>query len=306
MVLKNVLFIIISCICFSVIAQNNKDIKKIKKIIYTLAADSMQGRASSSIGEQKAKNYLSNYFKEMKLTNTNIHKFTFPKDSMHIETAYNISGYIDNKTDSTIIIGAHYDHLGLGGSKSMSLTSSKIHNGADDNASGVAIMLMLAEYLQASSIKHQITNKYNYLFIAFSAHEDCLCGSQAFINDKIYDLDRVKLMLNFDMVGRLDAINPVLKVIKRENNKYLDTLLCSINHNKFQIKIDESNISRSDATAFASLSIPAVSFTTGIHDDYHKISDKPEKINFEGMYQILEYCEGFLFEFNKTKEGKIY
>lgn len=295
MLLKNVLFIILNFICFSVFSQSNKCIEKIKRIVYTLADDSMQGRAAGSEGELKARNYLSNYLKEIKLTNINIQKFTFPKDSMHIDTAYNLSGYIDNKTDSTIIIGAHYDHLGMGGPKSRSLTNKKIHPGADDNASGVAMMLMLAEYFKKTKIK-----KYNYLFIAFSAHEDCLCGSQAFIDDKKYNLSKTKMMLNFDMVGRLDTKNSILKVIRDGTDTSFDSLLNKSAGKSIHLNITDDNINHTDAGVFVKNNISSVSFTTGIHDDYHKVSDVAEKINYNGMYEILQYIEKYLVGINKN------
>lgn len=300
MLLRNVLFIILNFICFSVFSQSNKCIEKFKKIVYTLADDSMQGRAAGSEGEQKAKNYLLNYFNEMKLTDINIQKFTFSKDSMQIDTAYNLSGYIDNKTDSTIIIGAHYDHIGFGGPKSRSLTNKKIHPGADDNASGVAMMLSLAEYFKKSGNK-----KFNYLFIAFSAHEDGLYGSEAFVAEKIYDLNKVKLMLNIDMVGRLNIANPILKAIRVEKDNYLDSSLNKSVDYSFQLNISGDNINYTDAGIFIKNNVPAISFTTGTHDDYHKVSDDAEKINYEGLYLITKYIEGFLHEINKNSgEGK--
>lgn len=304
MLLKNVLFIIINILCLSLFAQDNKDIEKLKEIIYTLADDSMLGRAAGSEGEERAKNYLVNYFKKIGLTNTYIQEFTFPKDSIHIDTAYNLIGLIDNKADSTIIIGAHYDHLGMGGAKSRSLTSNKVHNGADDNASGVAMMLMLAEHLKTSNIKHQTSKKFNYLFIAFSAHEDGLYGSEAFVTEKKYDLNKIKLMLNFDMIGRLDTKNPVLKVMRNSDENCLDSSLNNSVGKSFHLNITGDNINLTDAGIFIKNNIPSISFTTGMHDDYHKISDDAEKINYEGMNEITKYIEGFLLEINKNSGEK--
>lgn len=287
---------IINIPCLFVFSQNieNVSVDRIKQIVYTLASDSMQGRAAGSEGEERAKNYLVSYYKKIGLVALNgsyIEKFMFPKDSTHTASAMNVIGMLDNKAPSTIVIGAHYDHIGMGGPKSRSLTSNKIHNGADDNASGVAMMLMLAEYLKTS-------NKFNYLFIAFSAHEDGLYGSKAFVAENKYDLSKIKLMLNFDMVGRLDTANPILKAVRSEKDIYLDSLLNCVSHNKFQLKINKSNISRTDASVFTNNNIPAITFTTGTHDDYHKVSDDAEKINYNGLYEIFEYFNLLLNEIN--------
>lgn len=274
-------------------SQNKKDIEKLKKITYTLADDSMLGRAAGSEGEEKAKRYLLNYYTEVGLSpvkSSFTQEFIFPIDSTLTDTTYNLIGFIDNKTDSTIIIGAHYDHIGMGGAKSRSLTGNKIHNGADDNASGVAIMLSLAEYLKKAGSK-----KFNYLFIAFSGHEDGLYGSEAFVTEVKYDLNKVKLMLNFDMVGRLDTVNPMLRIIRREKDDYLDSMLIQTKPEAIQLRFTEDNINHTDCSAFIKNNIPAITFSTGIHDDYHKVSDDAEKINYDGMYLIAEYIGKFIY-----------
>jgi aminopeptidase-like protein len=293
--MKSVLFIGVLNFSFlftSSQSKENESKDKLMKIVYTLSADSMLGRAAGSLGEGKAKKYLMEYFKHTGLTALNgsyIQSFTFSKDSVTNDSASNIVGLIDNKKDSTIIIGAHYDHIGFGGPKSRSFTHNKIHNGADDNASGVAVMLILAEQLNKSTKK-----KYNYLFIAFSAHENGLYGSKDFITKKTFNLNKVKLMLNLDMVGRLDIINPILKVIKKDENNYLDTLLNKVTNRQFKVTITADNIDRTDAAVFTQNKVSAISITTGIHDDYHKTTDDADKINYNGMYLIMEYLKNII------------
>jgi len=275
-----------------VFSQSYKNIEKFKSIVYTLADDSMQGREAGSEGEKKAKKFLVEYYKTIGLKTINgsyIQEFTFPKDSSLIDTAYNLVGYINNNADSTIIIGAHYDHLGLGGPKSRSLTNKKIHPGADDNASGVALMLVLAE-----QIKKSLNIKFNYVFIAFSAHEDGLYGSKAYVSKKENNLSKIKLMLNFDMVGRLNIAYPILKVTRRAKDMYFDSVLNNITHKNFQLNVSEDSLLESDATAFKNHNIPILTISTGIHDDYHKVSDITGKINFDGMYDILIYFNRFI------------
>lgn len=293
---------------FSLSSQNNENENrnKLKQIVYTLADDSMLGRAAGGAGEEKAKKYLAEYFKKIGLTQFNgsyIHKFTFLKDSVTTDNASNVIGFINNKKDSTIIIGAHYDHIGLGGPKSRSFTNNKIHNGADDNASGVSVMLMLAEYFNKSAVgnRQSAIKKYNYLFIAFSAHENGLYGSQAFITEKKYNCNKVKLIINFDMVGRLDTSNPILKVIRNDENNYLDTLLNEAADGQFKIIITDDNIDHSDATVFINNHITAVSLTTGTHEDYHKVTDDAQKINYEGLLKISEYVKRFISEYSNSQ-----
>lgn len=252
----------------------------------------MQGRRAGTIGAEKAKNYLVHCYQTIGLKKVHgsfTQSFTFPDDSTHKATATNIIGMINNRADSTIIIGAHYDHLGLGGPKSLSLVNNKIHPGADDNASGVAMMLMLARYLEDSGSK-----KYNYLFIAFSAEEEGLYGSQAFAAGKLYKPAKTKLMLNLVMVGRLDTRVPVLKIMRSGNEKKYDALLGHLTGNNFGLHITAENINYTDAEAFIKNNIPSFSFSTGVSDDYHKITDTPDKINYAGMETITAFTERFI------------
>ncbi|MGP8214702.1 MAG: M28 family peptidase [Bacteroidia bacterium] len=294
--MKALLLIVLNLFCIPLFSQVNRGIDESKKIVYTLANDSMLGRAAGSLGEVRAKNYLVSCYKKTGLKTLNgtyIQKFTFPKDSTHTDTAMNIIGIIDNKGDSTIIIGAHYDHLGMGGPKSRSLTSKKIHPGADDNASGVAALLLLAEYFSSPSVKLEGAGKYNYVFIAFSAEEEGLYGSRAYVAS-MKKTDKVKLMINLVMVGRLDKERPVLKIMHSVKDSCYDSLLAKLTGNAFQLHLSHENINYTDAGAFVKNNIPALSFTTGMHDDYHKTTDVAEKINYEGINSVTNYIENFI------------
>jgi len=163
----------------------------------------MGGRKAGTHFEKKAVRYLVNQLVDLKiekLSGSFIHTFPFRPDSVITDTAINIIGFIDNKADSTIIIGAHYDHIGLGGPKSRSLTDKKIHPGADDNASGVAALLLISDFLKTKGTKSE-----NYCIAFLSAHEDGLFGSNDFVNKKYIDLSNIKLVINLDMIGRLDT-----------------------------------------------------------------------------------------------------
>jgi hypothetical protein len=288
---KPTIFILLFCMVLSFVSfinlpsSNQSNIDKMKDIVYTLSSDSMLGRQAGTIGEERARKYIIQYFEKIKLPplqKSYSQTFNYPIDSIHNSVSHNIIGYLNNRKDSTIIIGAHYDHIGLGGAKSRSLTDKKIHNGADDNASGVAMMLLLAEHL-----KNQKRSRYNYLFIAFSAHEDGLYGSQSFVEEKTYNLSKVKIMLNFDMVGRLDTVCSTLKVFRDEKKSYLDSLFVKAN-SSVNFKFSDIHNNRSDASLFSGKGIYALTFTTGIHDDYHRITDDADKINFKGMNELFE------------------
>ncbi|MEJ0030275.1 MAG: M28 family peptidase [Bacteroidota bacterium] len=149
------------------------DANKIRTHIKTLASDEYEGRGTGSAGEKKANDYIESQFKKIKLLpkGTNGYDQSFPfKAGVHGTgadgTATNIAGYIDNGAEYTIIIGAHYDHLGLGndGSSLDANPNNKIHNGADDNASGTAGVIELARYFQDNGKKEH----YNFLFLCFS------------------------------------------------------------------------------------------------------------------------------------------
>lgn len=220
----------------------------------------------------------------------------------------NVIGYLNNGAANTIIIGAHYDHLGRGEDHNSLWTGNpEIHNGADDNASGTASVIELAKMLQKSKLK-----KHNYLFICFSGEELGLYGSKYFTEHPTIDLNTVDYMINSDMIGRLNDTTHALTVggfgtspswgkIVEEKSKY------------FKIHLDSSGIGPSDHTSFYLKNIPVLFFFTGTHKDYHKPTDDIEKINFIGELQVLKYIYHIIEEtnsidkiaFSKTKEPKM-
>lgn len=272
---------------------------KIKEDVSFLAGDKLEGRETGTKGEQEAATYIAKRFKEIGVEPKGIkgflQVFTFkPKTDPHQEVKYsttstdstitgtNVLGYIDNKANKTIVIGAHYDHLGFGAEGSLYKGEEKaIHNGADDNASGVSVMLNLASKLK------QTNTSNNYLFIAFSGEEMGLLGSNYFVKNATIPLVSINYMLNMDMVGRLKAdstlavygvgTSPVFKQVISDNN------------DKFKIIEKESGVGPSDHTSFYLNDIPVLHFFTGQHEDYHRPSDDSELLNYEGMEAISTY-----------------
>lgn len=289
--MKNCVVVLI--LAFSVSLQAQIATKNIVAHIKVLANDSLEGRGTGTAGEKLAMAYIQSQWKVMKLIpkgdgKSYTQKFTF-KSGTHGTgkegTSYNLVGYIDNQAANTIIIGAHYDHLGLG-VESGSLDANpqnKIHNGADDNASGVAGVLELARYFQTNKIKEA----YNFLFLCFSGEELGLYGSKYFTENPTIDLSKVNYMINLDMVGRLNPDSKNLTVSGSGTSAAFEPLLKSLSNDKVQIKTDSSGMGPSDHTSFYLKNIPVLHFFTGSHSDYHKPTDDWDKINAEGEKEVL-------------------
>ncbi|MBX2968703.1 MAG: M20/M25/M40 family metallo-hydrolase [Cyclobacteriaceae bacterium] len=269
------------------------DEARILSHIKILANDSLQGRGTGTEGEKMAADYISKTYKSLKLkpvgkTKSYLQPFEF-KRGAHGEgepgTAHNVVGFLDNKAEYTIVIGAHYDHLGIGeqGNSLDANPTGKIHNGADDNASGVAGVLELARYFSTNKIKE----KYNFVFICFSGEEMGLFGSKYFTENAPLDLTKVNYMINMDMIGRLDPQTKVLAVNGTGTSPVWEPLLQNLASDQLKIKTDSSGIGPSDHTSFYLKNIPALHFFTGAHADYHKPTDDWEKINAKGQADVL-------------------
>ncbi len=213
----------------------------------------------------------------------------------------NVVGYIDNGAAYTVVLGAHYDHLGFGEDGNSMLRNGEklIHNGADDNASGTAALIEIARALKASKNKTA-----NYLFLAFSAEELGLNGSKYFTEHPTVDLSKVAYMINMDMVGRLNDSTKVLTVGGYGTSPWWGTLFSDKGKNKyFTVKFDSSGTGPSDHTSFYRKDIPVLFFFTGLHTDYHKPSDDYDKINYVGELMIVKYISTLVTESNK--QGKL-
>jgi hypothetical protein len=216
-------------------------------------------------------------------------------------TAHNVIGFINNKKAKTIIIGAHQDHLGyneFGGSRDTK--GGQIHNGADDNASGVAMMLELMRKIKKSK---KLRNN-NFMFIAFSGEEQGLLGSNYFVNHPVIDVKSVQYMLNFDMVGRLDSNKKTLMIYGVGTTPQWKTSIAGLKTDSTQIKIKttESGTGSSDHTSFYYSNIPVLHFFTGQHQDYHMPSDDEPLINYNGMYQVYGITMQLIQSVNKIKD----
>lgn len=262
--------------------------------IRVLADDQNKGRAAGSAGERNAAAFIISAFRKLELqprgdNGTYQQRFTFNKgahgEGTSSESA-NLIAYLDNHAKTTIVIGAHYDHLGEDGQGS-SLDANpamKIHNGADDNASGVAGVLELARFFTLNNV----VENNNFLFICFSAEELGLLGSKYFMEHPAVDLSQMNFMINMDMVGRLDRTTRNLFVSGTGTSPVWQPLLERLSTPELVIKMDSSGTGPSDHTSFYLKDIPVLHFFTGSHSDYHKPSDDWEKINAGGEAKVLD------------------
>ena len=198
---------------------------------------------------------------------------------------HNVIGYIDNGAANTVIVGAHYDHLGYGEDHTSLYTGTipMIHNGADDNASGTAAIIELSKIIKTAALKNN-----NYLFISFSGEELGLFGSKYFTDHPVINLSAANYMINLDMVGRLNDSTHGLNIGGYGTAATWGELLTE-KDDFFKIKFDSSGTGPSDHTSFYKKNIPVLFFFTGVHSDYHKPTDDADKINYTGELLVLKY-----------------
>jgi len=327
---RSLLLFLFALLLFSCSVQNQLVQKGLSTNIYEdvkeLSADEMKGREVGTSGEKKAAKYIAERYQKIGLTpmgngdqegvdqssikayfqdftafeSTNPHATDDSPGSKTPVSARNVVGLLDHGAKHTVVIGGHYDHLGFGSFGSLYTGPAEIHNGADDNASGIAALLYLAELLIDEKYSHS-----NYLFIAFSGEEKGLWGSNYWTKNPTYPVDKLNYMINFDMVGRMEnkkfAINgtgtsPSWSLIDKVTKGY-------------DVVKSESGLGPSDHSSFYLIDVPAIHFFTGQHEDYHKPTDDIEKVNVEGIYQIsqmiidlIQKLKGEKLVFTKTKD----
>ena len=183
--------------------------------------------------------------------------------------------------DETIVVGAHYDHLGYGGRGSLAPWTKDIHNGADDNGSGTAALLEIAQQL----VSRKTPSRRRVVFIAFSAEERGLIGSARYVKEPLIALEKTIAMVNLDMVGRLT--DNKLIVTGTGTSDVWDPLLDKLNDTaKFEMTRKPEGVGPSDHQSFYLKDIPVLHLFTGLHESYHRPSDDFKTINFEGMDRI--------------------
>ena len=223
-----------------------------------------------------------------------------------LRKASNVIGFLDNQQKETVVIGAHFDHLGYGedGNSMLRNVIDQIHNGADDNASGTSTMLELAALLKQKKYRH-----YNYIFIAFSAEELGLLGSRYFSDHHDVKNLPIKYMINLDMVGRLNDSSKTLTIGGYGTSKDWSAIFNKTFNTPLKFKFDSSGTGPSDHTSFYRKDIPVLFYFTGLHTDYHKPTDDANLINVQGIKLIIDHImhivsasKDYVMPFAKTRE----
>ena len=289
--------------------------KRISAHVQALASDAMQGRETGKVGEAIASAWIDSVFASQGLSAKgelgafqNFEYKPHPPMQMHGHgdsasmgmalvqaiTGKNVLYALPQEKERWGVIGAHYDHLGYGDENSLFRGEPEIHNGADDNASGVAGMLELSERFAQSK-----QNK-SLLFAAFSGEEKGLWGSNQFCKSPTVPLESIDYMINFDMIGRLRG--DTLAVYGTGTSPRWMELLEECNDEGFIFVPSESGVGPSDHTSFYLEGIPALHFFTGQHPDYHKPSDTADKINVEGIVRIVDFVERLIQRLNEQED----
>ena len=301
MIIKKSLVLSLMLIPFTILSQdcseiNKKRVTRLKGDIITLASDEMEGREPGTNGEIKARDYIISRMQEIGLTPKGtdgfIQAFTYFEKANQNEgavKAHNVIGFIDNGAQKTVVITAHYDHLGCGGCGSKYKGSNQIHNGADDNASGTAALLELAHIFKNNKIKEH----NNFLFIAFSAEEKGLLGSKYYVMNPSLNLNEINYVLNMDMLGRMEA-GMALTIEGLGSSLIWESSIKEIECDAFPVILKKRENGPSDHAPFYEADIPALHFWTGKHDDYHKPSDDADKINFRAESRIISFIEALI------------
>jgi aminopeptidase YwaD len=219
-------------------------------------------------------------------------------------TSNNVAAFIDNKARYTVVLGAHYDHLGYGDDgNSLHANAIKdhlVHHGADDNASGTAALMEMAKRIKARKLHH-----FNYLFVHFSGEELGLYGSKAFVKEEGADSLKTAYMINMDMVGRLNDSTKALTVGGVGTSPAWANVVETLDKD-FKLVIDSSGVGPSDHTSFYNAGIPVLFFFTGTHKDYHKPTDKADLINYKGEVDVIKSIEKVVAKIDKNNEKPVF
>jgi hypothetical protein len=279
-----------------------------------LASDSLKGREAGSSSEAIAANYIADYFRDFGLepagnNNTYFQNFTIntavlrnPHATEDAEgeklLSKNVAGLLQGTGDSDelVIIGAHYDHLGKGEFGSLySGDEPKIHNGADDNASGTAGVLELAQYFSKNRPQKDI------LFLAFSGEEMGLLGSAHYAENPTVDLQNAIAMINMDMIGRMT--DKKLMIFGIGTADKWTSLLDSANTGNLDLNLVKDGTGASDHTSFYYKEIPVLHYFTDTHADYHRPSDDTEYINMEGTALALHHLVRVMVQLDELSKS---
>jgi len=281
-----------------------RDNDVLQEHVELLAHDDRLGRLSGSFGEADAANYISDYYAQTGLeplgeAGTYLQQFTLTgeiSEAMGVlnNRSRNVLGAIRGEEfpERYIVVGAHYDGQGTGGVISMNRDNTDIiHPSADDNASGTAVMLLLAQRFAIEPA--QVT----LLFAAFSGEEQGMIGSKHFTEEFDQNPDRILGMINLDMVGRMTDND--VSIFGTESGNRWDDILDRINTDSLNVNTEENRLGSSDHVLFHDAGIPAIHYHTGMHEEYHTDQDTADKLNINGMEKVANHAEKLIRELAK-------
>jgi hypothetical protein len=278
---------------------------KTKEIVYWLADEAREGRMSGKKGNKDAAAYIKQRFETAGLK-ASYQQFSIrrlnagPKNEDGDNFTNNIIGVLPGETDNTIYICSHIDHVGWG--PSMTLDNKVgIHPGADDNASGCAGVISCAEsFAKIKKLRHTL------VFITFSGEEMGLLGSRHYVQQlKKEDTSKIDLMVNFDMIGRL-APKKTCQAIGARKSPDLMALIQKLEA-KSPVKFEPSmgdNDNGSDHAPFRNVGVPFCFFFTGMHQQYHRVTDKADTIDYAGLTNISRFVFEMVYEYDKQVLGR--
>lgn len=283
-------------------AQRLIDQPRLLDDIRYLADDALQGRMTGTAGADSAAAYLAMRFAQAGLqagAGGWLQDFPISRDAPAAQAAHvsgtvghNVIGILPGRDprlrNEVVVVGAHYDHLGLGGFGSLDPDSTgRVHNGADDNASGAAALIQIASRLATAAPARTV------VFIAFSGEELGLLGSSWYVHHAPYPIDRTVAMINLDMVGRLK--NNRLIVYGSATATEFPKLLDSLNwYAGFDLKAQGDGFGPSDQSSFYAAKRPVLHVFTDLHEDYHRASDDWQKINIDGLLRVTDFTTGIV------------
>ena len=298
------------CVADRLLAQHPPEPPRLLDDIRFLSDDRLQGRMTGSPGADSAAAYLARRFSQVGLQPAAggwFQPFPVGRDAPAARQAQtgalvgrNVIGILPGRDpvlrNQTVVLGAHYDHLGHGGFGSLDPDSTgMVHNGADDNASGAAALIQVAARLAAAPPARTV------VFIAFSGEELGLFGSAYYVKQPIYPLAGTLAMVNLDMVGRLR--NGRLIVYGARSAKEFPALLDSLNwYAGFDLKALGDGYGPSDHSSFYAAKRPVLHLFTDLHEDYHRTTDDWQKVNYDGLKRVADFSLGLVTALaNRTK-----
>jgi len=276
--------------------SSNASARRIRSHIAYLADDAREGRGVGTAGLDSAAQYIAGRFAEIGLQEATAHgflqRFTISPTAAAAAHAgiggarvANVVGILPGRgalQNQAVVVGAHYDHLGYGGFGSLDPDSVRVvHNGADDNASGTALLIEVAHLLQPRSV----ADARSVVFVAFTGEESGLLGSDYYVKNPVMPNDSTFAMINMDMVGYLKDNR--LTAFGAATAEEFTALLDSVNAPYgFQIAASGDGYGRSDQQSFFVEKIPVLHVFTGTHENYHRTTDDVDYINIEGAARV--------------------